>query len=246
MGYCKTQAIALRRGDYSNSSQIVTFYTKSQGKIRVLAKGAKRAERKSPGPIDLFSYMEIIFIQKETGGLHLLTEWEALGEFGAFREDIERFYAACHVARLVCELTEEADENESMFNLLLNTLNGLSLTKYTEIILRAFELQALRLLGYLPQLEECVDCGADLAENRGAVFSPIGNGLLCKRCAGDGARRSLSPGAIRAAVFLAGSSTTTCDRLRLPDKVYEELRSLSQGCIAAVLNKSVEMRKLVT
>src|SRR3989338_7820243 len=157
MYFCKTQAVALKKGDYSNSSQIVAFYTRDYGKVRALAKGSKRIEKKSRGPVDLFSYMEIIFIQKESTGLHLLTEWESLRDFPAFRKDVERFYAACHVVQLACELTEEGDSNEPLFDLILETLQRLSLTRYTEVVLRAFELQALKLLGYLPQLEECVD-----------------------------------------------------------------------------------------
>lgn len=245
MNFCKTQAITLRRSDYSNSSQIVTFYTRAYGKIRTLAKGSKRAERKSRGAIDLFSYTEIIFVQRESTGLHLLAEWEPLRDFPAFRKDIERFYAACHVVELAYKLTEEGDRNEPLFDLILDTLYGLSLSKCTEVVLRAFELHALKLLGYLPQLEECVNCGTGFAGNPGAVFSPVGDGLLCKRCAGERTHQSLSPGALRAAAFLASSSTAACDRLRLPQRVSEELRSLSRGCIALVLNKPVEMRKFM-
>lgn len=245
MYFCKTQAVALKKGDYSNSSQIVAFYTRDYGKVRALAKGSKRIEKKSRGPVDLFSYMEIIFIQKESTGLHLLTEWESLRDFPAFRKDVERFYAACHVVQLACELTEEGDSNEPLFDLILETLQRLSSTRYTEVVLRAFELQTLKLLGYLPQLEECVNCGADFLGDPGAVFSPVGNGLLCKRCAGEKALQSLSPGAIRAAAFLASSSTTTCDRLRLPHGVSEELKSLSLGCITLALNKPLEIRTSV-
>lgn len=245
MGFCKTQAVVLRRNDYSNSSQIVTFYTRTHGKVRALAKGSKRAGRKPPGAIELFSHMEIVFIQKENTGLHLLTEWESLRDSPAFRKDVERFYAACHVVKLACELTGEGDENEPLFDLILNALFSLSLTKHTDVVLRAFELQTLKLLGYLPQLDECANCGADLAGRPGAVFSPVDKGLLCRRCAGGKAHHGLSPGAVRAAVFLAGSCVTTCDRLRLPQKVSEEIRLLSQGCMTFVLNRPVEMRKLV-
>ncbi|MFQ5861986.1 MAG: DNA repair protein RecO [Candidatus Brocadiales bacterium] len=243
MGYCKTQAITLRRRDYSNSSQIATFYTRTYGKIRALAKGSKRAGKKSPGSIDLLSYMEIVFVKKESMGLHPLTEWEPLRDFPTFRKDIERLYAACHVVGLVDELTEEGDKNEPLFDLILDTFCSLSQTKDADITLRAFELQMLKLLGYLPQLEECVNCGTGFGRDHRAAFSPVGNGLLCKRCVGGETHQSLSPGALRAAVFLASSSTTTRGRLHLPHEVSEELRVLSHGCITFALNRPVEMRK---
>ncbi len=240
MGFCKTHAITLKRGDYSNSSQIATFYTRSHGKIRTLAKGSKRIERKLRGSIDLFSHMEIILLQKGGTGLNLLTEWEPLHDFPAFRKDVERFYAACHVAELADRLTEEGDKSEPLFDLILSTFHSLSSTRHTEVVLRAFELQTLKLLGYLPQLEACVNCGDNLAESPGAVFSPVDSGLLCKRCNGQKTRQSLSPGTIRAAVFLANTSTTTCDRLRLSNGISEELLSLSQGCITDMLSRPLE------
>lgn len=243
MGFCKTQAITLRRNDYSNSSQIATFYTRTHGKIRALAKGSKRAERKYRGSIDLLSYLEIVFVQREGVSLHLLTEWTPLRDFSVFRKDIERFYAACHVVELVNELTEEGDKNEPLFDLILDTFRSLSQTKDLEVALRAFELQTLRLLGYLPQLEVCVNCGRSFSRDHEAVFGHAGNGLLCKSCAGEKARPSLSPGTLRAAIFLASSSATARDRLRLPDRVSAELRALSQSCITFALNRPVEMRK---
>lgn len=242
MGFCKTQAVALKRVDYGNSSQIATLYTRDYGKIRVLARGSKRAEKKSPGSIDLFSYLEIVFMYREGTGLHLLTEWESLRDFSVFRNDIERFYAGCYVVELVDELTVEGDRNGPLFDLILDTFYGLSRLGDIEIVLRAFELQMLKLLGYLPQLDECVSCGVEFGERTGAVLSPVNNGLLCRRCSGSGARPSLSPGTLRTALLLTGSDAMGRRRLRLPHRVSAELKALSQGCIAFALNKPVGTR----
>lgn len=243
MGFCKTQAITLKRVDYSNSSQIATFYTRAYGKVRALARGSKRAEKKSLGSVDLFSYMEIVFVHREGASLHLLTEWEPLRDFPGFRNDIERFYAGCHVVELVDELTIEGDKNEILFDLVLDTFYGLSRSREIEVVLRTFELQMLKLLGYLPQLDECVNCGAGFGRDVEAVLSPVSNGLLCRKCAGEKARRSLSPGTLRTALILTGSNATARNRLRLPHKVSAELKALSRDCIAFALNRPIEMRR---
>ncbi|MCP4365215.1 MAG: DNA repair protein RecO [Planctomycetes bacterium] len=243
MGFCKTHAITLKRRDYSNSSQIATLYTRSRGKIRALAKGSKRIEKKLRGSVDLFSHMEVILLQKGGTGLNLLTEWEPIHDFPAFRKDVERFYAACHVAELADLLTEEGDRSEPLFDLILDTFASLSSTKRTEVALRAFELQTLKLIGCLPELEVCANCGGNLTESTAAVFSPVDSGLLCERCNGQKTYRTLSPGTIRAAVFLANASTATWDRLRLPNGISEELVSLSRGCITGVLSRPLETRR---
>ncbi|OHB35740.1 MAG: hypothetical protein A2Y08_03670 [Planctomycetes bacterium GWA2_40_7] len=54
MDFCKTPAITLRRTDYKDPSQIITFYTRDYGKIQTLAKGLKRSVKGISGSIDLF------------------------------------------------------------------------------------------------------------------------------------------------------------------------------------------------
>lgn len=147
MEFCKTLAVTLKRVDYSNTSQIATFYTLNYGKLQALARGSKRMGKKAPGSIDLFSYNEIIFLKKEPGNLHLLTEWELLEDFQSFRKEIERFYSACYVVELLNKLSEEGETDKPLFHLLLDTLHSLSRDNNKDLSLLAFELQLLKHLG---------------------------------------------------------------------------------------------------
>ncbi|HHT9152165.1 MAG TPA: DNA repair protein RecO [Candidatus Hypogeohydataceae bacterium YC40] len=248
MEFCKTLALTLNRINYSNTSQIATFYTLHYGKLQALARGSKRMGKKALGSIDLLSYNEIIFLKKETSQLHLLTEWEVLEGFPAFRKDIERFYSACYVVELLNELSEEGEPDSPLFYLLLDTLFSLSRNNNKDLNLLAFELQLLRHLGYLPELGECTQCGEKCLRNSGAVLSPFRKGLLCKECASDIAearvrlRRMplhLSPAAIGAANFLVDCKRSSLNRLHLPKKVLEELRSLSAEYLSQILDRPI-------
>ena len=75
MGFCKTPAVTLKRSDYRDSSQIITFYTRDYGKIQALAKGLKRSVKGVSGGIDLLTYNNIVFIHREHSSLNILTEW---------------------------------------------------------------------------------------------------------------------------------------------------------------------------
>ena len=255
MEFCKTLAVTLKRVDYSNTSQIATFYTLNYGKLQALARGSKRMGKKAPGSIDLFSYNEIIFLKKEPGSLHLLTEWELLEDFPAFRKEIERFYSACYVVELLNKLSEEGETDKPLFHLLLDTLHSLSRDNNKDLSLLAFELQLLKHLGYLPGLGECTQCGKKFPRNSGAVFSPFQRGLICKTCSGHsevGARPApnmagfqhavplqLSPPALGTANFLAGYKLSALNRLHVPQKVREELKRLSTEYLSQIWGRPV-------
>ncbi len=65
----KDVAICLRKTDFSETSQVVTFFTKDAGKLAALAKGAKRKKSSFDGPIEVFSYGQIVYSQTPTARL---------------------------------------------------------------------------------------------------------------------------------------------------------------------------------
>ena len=122
MDFCKTLAITLRRTDYKDSSQIITFYTRDFGKIQVLAKGLKRSVKGISGGIDLLTYNHIVFIQRASSTLNILTEWVLRDNFNLLRNNSKKYYSALYILELVREFTEENDKNAPLFDLLKNTL----------------------------------------------------------------------------------------------------------------------------
>ena len=108
MSVFKTEAITLGRTDYSNSSQIITFYTRDYGKIHTIAKGFKRVSgRYSSKAIDLLTYYQILFIKKEYTSLHTLTEAVLQNNYPMLRNNLDNYYKASCMAELVNEFTEE-------------------------------------------------------------------------------------------------------------------------------------------
>ncbi len=239
MEFCKTLALTLNRIDYSNTSQIATFYTLHYGKLLAMARGSKRMGKKALGSIDLFSCNEIIFLKKDTADLYLLTEWETREDFPAFRKDIEKFYSACYIVELVDRLSEQGEPDRILFYLILNTLHGLSRCKNNDLHVLAFEFQLLKHLGYLPDLGECIQCRQRFPKNSEAVFSPSPGGLLCRDCTTGGEGFSLSPLAMGVANFLVNCQLTGLERLYVSQTVCNELRRLTEEYLAQVLAKPI-------
>jgi len=234
MAICKTEAITLARHDYSETSQVVTFLTRDFGKVRVIAKGAKRPKSPLGGPHDLFGYRQIVFYQRTRGtGLQVLSESKLIEDFRPLRAGLDRAGAASYVGELASGLCPEAEPHSEAFELLLQTLRRLCRGDDPAASVMQFELQLYRQLGYGAELEHCVLCGAPARGRRGLWYSPLKGGALCGDCrAEDKAATPISAASLSAMHLLASSEKLSPRRLRLSPAHRDEIRAAldAQAC----------------
>jgi DNA repair protein RecO (recombination protein O) len=249
MALCKTLAITLKRTDYSDTSQIVSFYTLDYGRIHAIAKGSKRYKKKFTAALDLLTYNEIVFIEKESAKLCTLTEWELIDNFSGLRESLDKFYTASYVAELVREFTEENDRNDELFKLLINTLRGISLSDGVpeiSVYLLTFELRILGLAGYMPEMTCCINCHAEIQFKNYVSFNAREGGVLCEECQNNNQDRiTILPGAVTAAKYLANCDFHMVSRFRIQPSIYADIRRMLNHYISFTLNKELRMWKYI-
>lgn len=200
------EGLILRLHDFSESSRIVTLYTREFGKLRALAKGGKRLRSPFESALDLLAHARIVLLRKSGGALHLLTEAVQATRFAGLRENLEGLNGAYLVAELLGDWTEENDPHPRLMDEALAILGRLASPGLDAGSARAavarFESVLLWELGYRPELERCVGC------TRKAVKGPLAfgfgqGGILCPVCRqGQRGWRELSDGAWRTAVEL--------------------------------------------
>lgn len=247
MPVVRTEAIALGRTDYSDSSQIITFFTHDYGKIRTLAKGFKRSSGKhSSKAIDLLSYYQIFFIKKEHTSLHTLTEAILQNNYPTLRNDLDKYYRASYMAELINEFTMENDSSEQLFKVLVNTLDGISTEQDATVRLLVFEIKLLKILGYLPEWGCCVQCKNRIQEASGVRFSAKEGGVLCQRCQTKSTHGILvTPGAMLIAGRLAEMNFLKLDRIKLHLSICVEIEKMLRYYIASILNKELNSWKYI-
>ena len=238
MGSQKTQAITLRLTDYRETSQILSVYSRDFGRMSLIAKGSKRKRAHSQGAIDLFQLLELVFIERPTAHLHLLTESRVLEEFRGLRQELARGYAAFFVAELLLGLTEESDPDPALFDLAATVLGMLSETQHPDVVLHAFEVRLLERLGLVPRLDGCAWCGAAVEPRvaqgdaapprtgRGEVaFAASAGGVVCPKCEASVAERTyVSAGALAMLRKLSASPLNRVERLRLSGTIAQDVR----------------------
>jgi DNA repair protein RecO (recombination protein O) len=247
MSLFKTEAISLGRSDYSDSSQIITFYTRGHGKMHVLAKGFKRASGKqSPKAIDLLTHYQIVFVKKEHTSLHTLTDAAVQDSYPLFRSSLDVYYKASCMAELVKEFTEENDPSEELFDLFLDSLTGLATDTVTALRLLAFEIKMLNLLGYMPELRWCVNCKNSIRQLSQVRFHAKEGGALCGACREnfrDG--MAVSAGAMRVSERLADFSLHRLERMKIQLPICVEIEKMLRYYISSILNKELHSWKYV-
>ncbi|MCP4512694.1 MAG: DNA repair protein RecO, partial [Fuerstiella sp.] len=88
----KAEAIVIRQADFSESSRVVTFFSKEFGKFSALAKGAKRLKGPFDAALDLLSMCRIVFIRKSSGTLSLLTQASLDSRFSPVSGSLNSLY----------------------------------------------------------------------------------------------------------------------------------------------------------
>jgi len=143
------EAIVLRVQPVTESSLLVLWFTREFGKLKTLAKGARRPKSPMRGRLDLFYQDEISFLRSRRSDLHLLHECFLEKPHPALRGSVPVLTAASHVCELVDALTVVEDAHPDLFDLLAEILTSLEKST-TPAQLIWFELQALATTGWKP------------------------------------------------------------------------------------------------
>jgi DNA repair protein RecO (recombination protein O) len=185
-------AICIRAIDYSETSQIVTLFTRANGKIRAIAKGSKRAKSTFDGAIEVFSYGKIVFAESKKEKLATLTEFEQQQAFTPAGDNLFALNCCLLGTELLSNLTNDYDPHAELFGSFLQFLKNTNEQQATStehrdtlVLLILFELALLKEVGLQPILNYCVNCKTKF-EARGTrtdlYFSSSANGLVCRDC----------------------------------------------------------------
>lgn len=238
----KTDAIVIRLADFSESSKVVTMFTRDFGKVAALAKGAKRLKSPFEAALDLLTESRVVFLRKSTAGLDLLTEAQLISRFRPAGGDLARLYSGYYVAELLDATIQEYDPHPELYAIASDTLNSLSADGDPRLPLLHFELELLREIGHLPDFEECSLCHEPAVFGQGARFWVSQGGLICAQCGRPEYQHTEVHGGAIAALqqLLAGENWR---RMVVTPQQFKELRRILTAAVSHVLERKPRMLK---
>ncbi len=177
MALRESEALVLRTYPMREADLLVTLFTRTEGKVRGVARSAKKSKRRFGGALEPLTYVRAFYDVRERQELVRLDACEVLESPLASEVSYARAVALGHIAELLDELLPDREANDAIFRLTLSVLRVLNGPDIWMPV-TYFDLWMTRLVGFLPELTECVVCGRSLNGSR-AWFHALADGITC-------------------------------------------------------------------
>lgn len=234
----RSEAIVLRRQDFGEADRLLTLFTPGLGKIRVIAKGARKPRSRKAGHIESFMRTKMLFARGRN--LDLVTQAELVEPYRPLREDLVRVTYASHAVELLDRFTAENDAHPELYHLLAEALGWLAETRDLLLTTRYYELRLLSLTGFQPQLFQCVGCGR-VVEPQDQYFSTELGGVLCPDCLpADPRRQPISLGALKTLRYLQTRPYSAVGALRVRRSLHDELETVMHNYLQHQLERRLQ------
>src|SRR5271170_8117271 len=193
----ESEAIVLQSYSLGEADRLVSFLSRSMGRVRGVAAGARKTKSRFGSTLERLSYIRIWFFERETRDLVRISQCEVIESFlDAFRD-----YASSIALALFSEITElvlpEREASDANFRLLLLSAQTVKRTGKSEIPLAYFALWTVKLGGWLPRLDACSACGAVIGAAEQAYWGRGASAIVCAKCRRSG-MRTISSAAVAA------------------------------------------------
>lgn len=177
----KDRYVILRNYDFGESSIIVVSLTRSSGKMRFLAKGARKPSSPFHGKLGTGSVGEAVYYNREERGLQLLKEVSGDTGLDAFETDLERLCIFQAGLEVIDRCTVDLGADEKMYDLLVSFIEVLASCADPWAAFLAFEVRLLAMAGFYPDLDHCGSCKKALV-GKGLNVDPSSGIVTCDRC----------------------------------------------------------------
>jgi DNA repair protein RecO (recombination protein O) len=234
----RVHAIVLRHADWGEADRLVTLYTREQGKLRAVAKGARKITSRKAGHLEPFTHVKLQLARGRS--LFIVTQADTVNAYLPLRETLVMTGTASYVVELLDRFVyEDEGANPTLFRLLAETLKRLAEKEDPWLAVRYYEMRLLDFLGFRPQLFKCANCSRQIkAEDQFFSFS-LG-GVICPRC-GRGLPNltSISIDALKYLRHFQRSSYAESQQARPTSDVQEEVERLMQGYFTYLLEREL-------
>lgn len=173
-----TEAIILHSRKYSDTSKILVAFTRDEGKVSLIAKGARNPKSKFGGCLEPLSFSSLTIYKKANKELHTLGKAEIITPLRRLTADYDKLTTALSIAEAVNLTQINETPHRELFDTVyavLHALNDAEHNNFSHIVW--FQLRLAALMGFMVEMEEFVDNGAPIiAEPDEEYIVSIANG----------------------------------------------------------------------
>jgi DNA repair protein RecO (recombination protein O) len=240
----RVEAVVLRHADWGEADRILTLYTRERGKVRAIAKGARKIRSRKAGHLEPFTRVTLQLAKGRD--LLIVTQADTLDAYLALGADLVRTGYASYLVELLDRFTyEDESENQAIFRLLTESLSRIAGETDPWLAMRFYEVRLLDLLGFRPHLFECANCGEEIkAVNQ--YFSAAAGGVLCPKCGtGLPGAWNVSVEALKVFRHIQRSPYAEAQRAHPEPDARNELEALIQRYLTYLLERGLNSPEFI-
>ena len=236
------QGVVLRRIKLAEADRIVTIMTQGSGKVRAVAKGARKTLSRFGARLEPMTHVQVL-MYRGRGSLDTVTQAEILSAHRTLRQDYTRITAGEAMLEATDKVAEEHERNVRLFLLLLQGLRALDQGPADPAaVAESFLLKLLSLSGFHPALTACAVCGGRLDPG---LFSSAQGGAVCGKCA-DFEAELVAPESLALLARYAGAGLETVGLAPVADgAVRKQSRQLLTGFTEYHLDRRIRSLPLL-
>ena len=233
----RCEGLTLRKAAIGEADLVVTLFTSERGKVRAVAKGARRPGSRLVGHLEPLTLVRLSMAHGRE--LDIVSQAQVSDGFPALKDDLTLITRGLYVAELLDGFGSEDSPSPRLFRLAVNVLRALPGAEEPEAPLRYFEFHLLRLTGMLPELYQCVECRQEVAPDAHRFSINLG-GVLCPGCSPLEAQvRPLSLRAMKVLRLMHRGSLGDVAALNLSPPLAAELKSILINTVRYWLGKEI-------
>lgn len=184
----EVKGLVIRTTDFKEADRIITIFTEEKGVISATARGARSLKSRKMSSTMQFCYSR--FVLYKQGEYYYIKECELIESFFGIRNTIEGLALAGYVAEVLADVTV-AEAERDLLRLSLNTLFAIADGKHDIAKIKgAFEIRCASILGFMPDVVACSECGA---REGSFYFNIMGGSVMCYDCNTKRARAHALP-----------------------------------------------------
>jgi len=231
-----TDGVVMSRRNLGESDRLVEFYTRDFGKVRGVAKAARRPRSRFGSALETFTLGRLLFFDTGRSELVRVDHFDILHPFVAVREHLDRLGRGAWVLECVTRLSADRDPHPPLYGLLVRALRALERTSSPERVSACFALRAIDLLGHRPRIDRCVTC-ARAYPFPDAMLDVGAGGLVCGSCRGGADAIPLSGSLVGTLKRLRASRWDEALRLPLAPALAADLTLLLDGVVVRLVGQ---------
>ena len=241
MKQIKVNGIIIAENNMGDFDKMLTILTPNMGKIGCSAKGARRPKSLLLAGTQFLCFGEyMLFKGSDT---YTMNSCETIELFYNIRTDLDKLTYASYITKIINDVTTE---NQNCFNtlkLFLNTLYMISETdKDLDFITSVFKLRMLKILGFMPNVNECTCCNS---KEQITHFSIKNDGFKCNSCSKqDSGAIEMSDATKNAIIYILKADSKKIFSFELSHICKKELEIISSLYLNEKLEKEYKIEKL--